>query len=624
MITDDNYVIPTVVAVQALVSNKKEETKYVINIIASGLSEKSKNMFLELCSDKVEVKIVEVDINKYADLGNDRGDYCQASKAALFKFDIPNLFTEYEKIIYLDGDLIVRKDLSGLYRTDIKNHYVAAVNDSGKIYSGRKIMKEIDTYFNSGVMLLNLTMMRKDNLTEKLMHQKSIMDDVSLMDQDVFNIVMQKKVKLLPIKYNYLYINLLRAESQKKVEICDINSLYSSNYLSLDDIRKDAVIIHFASANKPWKDSKVRLYSEWKKYFDISPAREKTDYLYEQQIKWLSSLNENSEKQFSRQRKRIAELEQENKYLKFSLSEIRASQTYKLAYAMATPVRCYRKAKNVSVEKNKYNKYRKPNKNGLNTEPREVPIIVSMTTYGPRMKTADIAIGAILRQTMKPDKIVVALSENDANNLSSYMKTLKNKGLVEILACEDLKSPHMKYYYTMKKYPDAIIITVDDDILYRKDLIESLYKSYEMHKDCVSALRVHRIRLGSDGKLMPYNSWKLRDSKYVGIPRHDLFATGVGGVLYPPKLLYKDIFELDVIKKYCLKADDIWLKVMELLSGTKVVLADIQQPLTYIDNTQEVGLFNTNVALNANDEQFKGLLDYYKDKNILELIYRNN
>lgn len=619
-ISDDDYIIPTTVAIQSMIHNMKDSTNYIIYIIAPKLQTKSIEMVSKFESKNVQIKIISVNLDKYESIGNDRGEYCQATKVALFKFDIPNLLAEHDKAIYLDGDIIVRKDLKALFNIDIEKYYVAAVNDSGKMYSHRKIMQDMDTYFNSGVMLLNLKLMREHDITSKLIYQKTTMTDSTLMDQDVFNIVLRQKVKLIPIKYNFLYINLIRAQETRKFEIDDLNKLYSTHYLSLDDIRKDAVVIHFASKNKPWKDDDVKLHFEWKSYFDASPACEETEYLYIQQIKWLKNENNRNIKQISRQKKKMIELEKKQVQLEYNLSEIRKSFTYKLARVITSPVQVARKVLKAIKEKTKYNKYKVIKLNGLNKEKREIPIIVSLTTYGKRLKTVDITIGTILRQTVKPDKIVVVVSEDDAKKITLRLKLLSTLKLIEILPCEDLKSPHMKYFFTMQKYRDSLIVTVDDDIIYRNNLIEKLYKSYQKHPNCVSALRVHRIRIDSKGMLKSYNDWKLRDSKYVDEPRNDLFATGVGGVLYPPNLLYKDIFDLSLIKKYSLKADDIWLKVMELLSDTKVVLADVQQRLIYIDNTQDMGLFNTNVFENANDIQFNNLIEYYKEYDLINRI----
>lgn len=204
-------------------------------------------------------------------------------------------------------------------------------------------------------------------------------------------------------------------------------------------------------------------------------------------------------------------------------------------------------------------------------------------------------------------------------HISKCIHTIKCTGYFFTVP-KDLESPHMKYYYAMQKHPDDIIITVDDDIVYKNDLVEKLYAAYTRHPLCIAAMRVHKMRFASDGTLLGYNKWKMRDSEHIDEERMDLFATGVGGVLYPPHLMYQNIFDWETIRKTCMKADDVWLKFMQVLNGRKVVLAGKQEALTYIDGTQESGLFNSNVFGEKNDEQIEAVLDFYgKDELVRKL-----
>lgn len=626
LISDDNYMIPTIVTIQSIKSNRNFSNNYRIYIITTECSEENARMIEELNDDNFKVSLMYVSLEKFQELGNERGEYCQATKAALFKFEIPNLLTQYDKVIYIDGDIIVRKDLLNLYKSNLGDNYVGAVGDSAKIYSGREIVKKCDKYFNSGVMVLNLKLLRKDNIPEKLYRQKQQMKDMTLMDQDVFNIVLNPKVKLLPIKYNFLYINLLRAEQNKKVSIMQINEMYNTKYSSLADIRKDSVIIHFSSKNKPWKDPCVKLADEWKTYFAQSPASEKKEWLNNQSISWLLSENKKMENMINKLNKEQRRKDQEIRKLMYSLDQIWKSKSFKCGRFITFFPRKFRILFNRYKEKfasyKKYAQLRKIPQNALNTDPRENKIIVSLTSYSKRMSTLDIVIATLLRQTMKPDKIVLTLTESDyRNKMTKQLKKLENKGLIEIITCEDsFQSPHKKYYFSMQKYSEDIIITVDDDIEYRADLIEVLYSSYIKFPTSVSALRTHRIRFDKEGNILPYDRWKLRESSYVLIPRHDLFATGCGGVLYPPHILYGDLFDIEKIKDTCFMADDIWLKFMELLGDVKVVLASKQEPLTYVNGTQENGLFNTNVNNNENDLQMNRLLKLYSESQIIDII----
>ena len=242
---------------------------------------------------------------------------------------------------------------------------------------------------------------------------------------------------------------------------------------------------------------------------------------------------------------------------------------------------------------------------GLAAEPREQKIIVSLTSFPPRYKTIMPCLKSLLMQTEKPDKIIVWLYQKDFP-ITDDMTALSQYGVEYRSVTEDLR-PHKKYFYAMKEFPRDIIITVDDDVIYPENLIENLVRTHKKYPDCVVANRVHKIVKKHDGSLFSYNHWI---HNYTGTekPRFDLITTGVGGVLYPPACLDARCFDAELIKKHCLGADDIWLKTMELLRGTKVVWAKNKCPLPYIiEDSQEVALVGENVDQSKNDRYIEAM-----------------
>lgn len=238
-------------------------------------------------------------------------------------------------------------------------------------------------------------------------------------------------------------------------------------------------------------------------------------------------------------------------------------------------------------------------------------IIISLTSYPARISYVASVIESIKCQTVKPDKILLWLAESQFVNKEKDLPAellAQIDEVAELRWCEDIR-PHKKYYYAMQEYPDSILITIDDDIYYDSKLIESLLASYLKYPYAVSAMRAHLITF-EDGEIAPYKNWK-REIDTVGVPSYALCATGVGGVLYPPHSLSKETFNLEAIKQTCLNADDLWLKVMEIISGVPVVVARKPCKLTYIDGSQETALWKQNDSLGANDPQFAAILDRY-------------
>ena len=252
-------------------------------------------------------------------------------------------------------------------------------------------------------------------------------------------------------------------------------------------------------------------------------------------------------------------------------------------------------------------------------------VIVSFTSFGVRVKkTAWLAAYSMLNQSIHPDKIILYLDNNNwnENNIPFILRKLQKLG-IEIRFCEDIK-PHKKYFFTMKSFPNNLIITVDDDFWYSKKLIEKLYDSYLKHPKAVSCMHCTQMQKDKDNNFLPYTKWTIADE--TDKERFDYFPIGVGGVLYPPNSLNKEVFNLDNIKKLCLFADDIWLKAMELLNKTPVVLVEMTKKSKYIPASQEVALWKTNLNESKNDKQLNDVFNFYNNflgekENLFNMIF---
>ena len=261
LICDEKFVLPTAVAIQSLIGSKLPQSAYKVYVVASGVTEEQVQLLESLGQPGCEVRCVLASSESFDEFRHtEQQTQSLVSITALLKFELANLLHE-KKVLYLDGDICVRGDLSELYGTNIENHYVAAVWDSSNMYANREPIYCLDDYFNSGIMLLNLRELRANNIPSKLIAQKRALADVTLMDQNVFNLVMTGHVCLLPIRYNYMCLNLSRSQGRWSMDV--LNERYGTSYQSLDSIGDDAVIVHFASRDKPWKIPVGRHQEEW-------------------------------------------------------------------------------------------------------------------------------------------------------------------------------------------------------------------------------------------------------------------------------------------------------------------------------------------------------------------------
>ena len=199
-------------------------------------------------------------------------------------------------------------------------------------------------------------------------------------------------------------------------------------------------------------------------------------------------------------------------------------------------------------------------------------VIISLTSFKPRLKYAHLVINSLLNQTYKQCKICLTLFKGDLEYITPELQALIDINKVELIVCDEDLGPHKKYYYVMQKYKENPIITVDDDVIYDNNLVETLIASYRKYPNCVSGRRVHKIRYDENGYPLEYMKWWFEYRIEYSNPSFDLFATGIGGILYPPNILQIDSISLDDIRKY-LYVDDIYLKWRENSLGVKVVWA---------------------------------------------------
>ena len=212
---------------------------------------------------------------------------------------------------------------------------------------------------------------------------------------------------------------------------------------------------------------------------------------------------------------------------------------------------------------------------GVNQIKREVPVVVSLTSYEERFDDLVISLYSLLNQTIKPDRIILWLSDEfEGVNDLPYEITRFIKNGLEIRFVKDIKS-YTKAVYAFKEFPNAIVVTADDDIYYPKNWLEKLYHSYITHPQDIQVHRAHRVKL-KEGVIAPYESWDKHIEEESA--RYDNFLTGVGGVLYPPGCFSKEVLREDIFLKEAPTADDIWFWVMALINNrkiSKIVMAKI-------------------------------------------------
>lgn len=251
----------------------------------------------------------------------------------------------------------------------------------------------------------------------------------------------------------------------------------------------------------------------------------------------------------------------------------------------------------------------------LSKKKREMPIVVSMTSYGRRITSSVVyyTLVSVLRQSVLPDRIVLWIDKTEwnSNNLPNKLKTLLRYG-VEYEFCDDIKS-YTKLIPAIEKYPDSIIVTLDDDIIYAKNTLDRLYSLHMANPNAICCMSPLKVCV-KNGYPSNYQDWRAYSDDVEGDDM--IFPCGVDSILYPPKCLGENVTNRELFLKLCPLADDIWFWFNGCLNGTRKIgikrkSSNYSFDALYQYFHQGSALTHTNRFEYQNDMQFRNLFDHY-------------
>ena len=233
----NNHYVTHLGAAMASVLQNNPNTDFVFHILSADLTEESKKQIWKLKTrfPRFEVDYLVPPATLFQDLKLTI-DYI--SIETYFRYVIADLLPDVDKALYLDADLIVTGDLKPLWQTPLsegkKTYLAAGVPDLWIERLGYKssigFQKE-DVYVNAGVLLLNLKKMREQSVSKQFFEmQKKWKDRIRFQDQDIINLTLSGKMKVLDSIYNFTSYHYKKEKSK----------------------RKQAVVFHFTGSKKPW------------------------------------------------------------------------------------------------------------------------------------------------------------------------------------------------------------------------------------------------------------------------------------------------------------------------------------------------------------------------------------
>ena len=265
--TDKNYIMPSAVMMKSVsVNNADEEIVFHVQIDQSVKEEGRRSIKHVLSNPKHSVLFHMMDGNIFKDYPSLGTTKSYLSKTAYYRLFVTDVVSDdVHKILYLDGDIIVRKSLKPLWETSIDNYAIGCVTDmaEGRHDYMRLGYDKKNGYFNSGVLLMNLDYWRKHHLKKKFL--ELIVNEpqkIVLHDQDVLNIVLYNQKLMLPLTYNFQNGFL------RKPEFSSLHEDYPLYKEEILETLSNPVIVHYTDQKKPWHVEDCNPYGyEFVKYY---------------------------------------------------------------------------------------------------------------------------------------------------------------------------------------------------------------------------------------------------------------------------------------------------------------------------------------------------------------------
>ena len=232
--TDDNYIPYLDVAISSLIENASKEYEYRMIVLNTGLEESSVRKIKQ--NERAGFRIDFIDISgELEGIRTRLKDVYHFSLVTYYRLFIASLFPQYDKVIYLDCDLVVLGDISRLYNVELGENIIGAAPEQYvrntrefRLYARRALGVDPDGYVNAGVLLMNLAAFRENAIEEKFIELISRYDfDLLDPDQAYLNYLCLGKIYELPSGWNKEPM-LLPCEGEKQ-------------------------IVHYALYKKPWQ-----------------------------------------------------------------------------------------------------------------------------------------------------------------------------------------------------------------------------------------------------------------------------------------------------------------------------------------------------------------------------------
>lgn len=257
---DDKFLPHALTAIASLMTHANPRNNYDLFIVQAGIPRGRMDAATEWIRRYPNARLRFVDIDPMVEEFGRRYFITtrEYSIAVFFRIFAPRIFERYDKVIYLDSDLVLFVDVSELFGIDLEGNEVGAchdyvsehqckVNPSVREFWRRELdMEPGGSYFCSSELVMDLKQMRENGSMAAMLEKIRHIRGSKLPDQDVMNATMKNRVKFIGDEWNCMDWMYDREEEASGFRLLDAKGL-----AMVRAARDNAKVLHFAE-KKPW------------------------------------------------------------------------------------------------------------------------------------------------------------------------------------------------------------------------------------------------------------------------------------------------------------------------------------------------------------------------------------
>lgn len=244
---DDNFAPHLAALLCSIIANTDSKNTFHFHVCSAVLSEKSQLKLKQVVREVDTIKFYPIDSQRFENTPISRFFVNRISVVTYFRLILPELLHSLTGLLlYMDADMIVNTDITGLFFVDLKNSVAGVVEDSeiARTNYWQELGLARNRYFNAGLVLIDLPAWRQHGITGMALDM--ICPDViyKFNDQDILNLVLKDHVEFIDISWNVQEI------SPEKFDCAD-----------------DVKVIHYAGEEKPWHFSCIHPFTELYRFY---------------------------------------------------------------------------------------------------------------------------------------------------------------------------------------------------------------------------------------------------------------------------------------------------------------------------------------------------------------------